>query len=349
MARMEGNIERSKALKRKNKKLFPACLVLLGVSVYVYIGFRMRQIHKKEKYKLITFVEKPKLPHGHSDIKNLPEHIFHSCPSSLSSKKKLSQSAAKKAVNGAYLQKKQEGIRPGFVYVMDAIMDTAKQQNQSVVMVQLGGMDGRDGDPLYKMAVKGKKSLEHWYPIVFEPVPHNFRKLKSTYESHSQERQLKCYALFNQLISYSHDESGGAFSQCSFCHFNHTSDDPKCQNWPDWKKQELGSIECERQWLQKCYVKDSLVCSTVGAAIKVLSILPSDVSVLQIDVEGYEAVVLTNYLNITSPSDYSPVIHFENKILIGRNQYEPVQSLLKSKGYELYESRTDTLALLVTP
>ena len=117
------------------------------------------------------------------------------------------------------------------------------------------------------------------------------------------------------------------------------------------QKYEIGSMECDRKAvadLQDCFTRSEFDCGKiVNGGLSNLNLLPSQIAVLQIDVEGFEKQVLEGFFSeIDDPSHYPPVINFENKILLGRKILQPVYDLLRNKGYSLHEKRTDTLCLL---
>ena len=59
-------------------------------------------------------------------------------------------------------------------------------------------------------------------------------------------------------------------------------------------------------------------CGTIQDAQSKLSLSPQFVSVLQIDVEGFEKQLLNGYVDGTDASTPPPMIHFESKILRNR-------------------------------
>jgi hypothetical protein len=243
-----------------------------------------------------------------------------------------------------------KGGKPRFIPLLGSLLQAALDQEQFLVTLQLGGMDGRNGDPFYKMTEIHKGNLKHWLPIVIEPVPTNFEKLVETYQEHQSRRQMPCASLLNQLINY---DASNQVSQdsCAFCHFNDQSTDPSCHDMASWQKTEIGSMECDRlstkdSLFAKCFTQSTFECGTIQQAIQKISKFDGDshVMVLQIDVEGFETQVLEGYFNETTHRP--PVVNFENKVLRGRGQLDKLHTFLKNQGYTIHEKRIDTLALL---
>jgi hypothetical protein len=245
------------------------------------------------------------------------------------------------------------GYKPRFVPILELLLDAATVTNTSLATLQLGGMDGKTGDPFYKVSQR-QRTLQKWIPIVIEPVPTNFHKLVQTYEEHRLGKKLSCPTLLNQLINYdpSHHVTPNT---CSFCHFDDQSVESACHDMPDWKKTEIGSMECSRinvggedNMFTKCFTQSSFECGTIQQAIQRSNIQQdSRIMVLQIDVEGFETQVLQGYFS--ESTHRPPVINFENKILRQRKQLDELHALLKGQGYSIHEKRVDTLALLGFP
>ena len=128
------------------------------------------------------------------------------------------------------------GYRPRFVPILELLLDAATKTSKLLATLQLGGMDGKTGDPFYKVSQK-RKSLQKWIPIVIEPVPTNFDKLVQTYEEHQWRKKLPCPTLLNQLINYG-TSNHVSQNACAFCHFDEQSSNTTCHDMPDWKKRQ---------------------------------------------------------------------------------------------------------------
>ena len=87
---------------------------------------------------------------------------------------------------------------PGFVTVGRRLLNYSMIHNQTLLTLQIGGMDGYSNDPMYRMFVKKgqeeeegiynnnnqQRSLQHWMPIVVEGGMINFQKLYHNYKSY---------------------------------------------------------------------------------------------------------------------------------------------------------------------
>ena len=258
----------------------------------------------------------------------------------------------------------QNGQKPRFPPILQKLLEKASADQEYFVTVQIGGMDGKTGDPLYRMTELYKGGLSYWVPVVLEPVPSNFAKLQETYRTHEQQRNLHCPLLLNSLISYTqNDNDATAATTCDFCHFDDASTNPACHDLPSFLKSEIGSMDCSRDVVAEegsCFTKSQLKCGTVERALQVKnnvdtaisssssSMLSENVMVLQVDVEGFEQQVLEGFIADRSKLQLPlpPVIHFESRILKARGQLDAVYALLRSKGYSIHEKRVDTLCLL---
>lgn len=253
----------------------------------------------------------------------------------------------------------------------------ATDTQKMLLTLQIGGMDGVTGDPMNDMLVspvgdkkvyrnhkQHKVVLDRWVPLVVEPVPDNFQKLKEHYDGlKSGPRGLACHGLQQWAISYEVETNTTATS-CEFCRFNQNSTDPACTGQPEWMRNQVGTLDCaysrKRVFgknFDACVVQDHLPCGTISQLLHNLG-LPIDapIGILQIDVEGYEATILPSLLN-EMPDDNLPiVIHFEHKVLrhldsLDRGGYraKEITTLLRQKNYLLYDQGQDMLALRVLP
>jgi hypothetical protein len=256
----------------------------------------------------------------------------------------LPQSQAKEIIINYAKEVVALSQRPRFVPLLLELMKATAGNKTMLLTVQLGGMDGYTGDPFFRMTKLFKEPLTHWLPVVVEPVPQNFEKLVGTYQHHKQNRQLPCGHLLQQLVNYDPKQEASQKGICGFCRFDETS--TKCDDVPSWQKYQIGSMECGREVNKQCFVRSEFLCGRIAEAMENVHVHPSQVAVLQIDVEGFERQTLEGFFDEISPSDYPPAINFENKILKRRKQLEPLYKLLRSKGYSLHEKPTDTLCLL---
>jgi len=149
-------------------------------------------------------------------------------------------------------------------------------------------------------------------------------------------------------VSYENKET------CSFCRLDTT----KCENEPDWVKYQLGSLDCDYckknfHKFDKCWIEDKVPC---GPVTKLLRETVQDeyapISFLQIDIEGYEHVLIPGLLQ--ELSFLPPVIHYEEKVMAASDEkynstrVQTVQSVLREYGYILFPQGEDVLALRVS-
>ena len=207
------------------------------------------------------------------------------------------------------------------------LLEEATAQNKLLVTVQIGGMDGSSNDPMYEMFVKQPRrppqqpspSLQHWMPVVVEPVPQNFRALQQTYREIAQQHGLQCPLLAQQAISYEASQK-----QCTFCHFN-VSDNALeiCNSRPDWQRYQLGTLDCDysRRYyrpdiFEQCIIQDQLQCGTIVSLLDQWQIPADTIAILQVDIEGYEYMLLTGLIHeLLDDAALPPVIHFEHKVM----------------------------------
>ena len=89
----------------------------------------------------------------------------------------------------------------------------AMEFGQSLLTVQIRGMDGKSNDPIYQSFVSENKwrnelpnqdklNLKHWLPVVIEPVPTNFEALSKTYSYIRSKHRLACAVPIHAAVSY---------------------------------------------------------------------------------------------------------------------------------------------------
>jgi len=214
------------------------------------------------------------------------------------------------------------------------LLEEATGQNQLLVTVQIGGMDGVSNDPMYQMFVKQPRpsNLQHWMPVVVEPVPQNFRALQQTYQEIVQQHGLECPLLAQQAISYEANQT-----QCTFCHFNVSENALEvCNSRPDWQRYQLGTLDCDysrryysrRGIFEQCIIQDQLRCGTIVSLLDQWQIPANTIAILQVDIEGYEYILLNGLINeLLDNAALPPVIHFEHKVRLSvglaENTHQP--------------------------
>ena len=273
------------------------------------------------------------------------------------------------------------------------LLQYAINHNKTLLTVQFGAMDGVSNDPLYDMFVKHAVSkfflrdflnqhafdgLSNWLPVLVEPVPDNYNALIKTYSDITKKRNLSCAVPIQAAVSYN-DEQGDGTGMCTFCRFNTSDNAPeKCAKRADWQKFQIGTLDCgySKKFFMKdydlCIVQDKIPCSSVSNLLKRRNIPSNNIAMLQADVEGYEYILLTNFLNELPPDMLPPIIHFEHKVLAyqdntyplpgsaesirknsgnetawQRNRTDIAMSALLEKGYQLFDQGDDMLAVRV--
>lgn len=226
-------------------------------------------------------------------------------------------------------------------------------------------MDGKSNDPMYEMFVtQGTSSLfsnlTHWLPVMIEPVPHNYAKMMDTYVEMAYTKGLGCAVPIYAAVSYDPDKT-----ECPFCRFNTNEDSPeKCKSHPDWMRFQIGTLDCEysKQFFQEnfelCILQDPLPRSSVAILLDKHYIPSDNIAMVQIDIEGYEAVFLPNFLrDIRDSSMLPPIIHFEQKVMreldVKRHKFDGgnktridiVEALMAEMGYIIFDDGEDWLAL----
>ena len=267
------------------------------------------------------------------------------------------------------------------------LLHAAIQQNKTLLTVQIGAMDGYSNDPMHGMFVKqsvlnpGARNntlgppkpmfrnhvhrntdafnLQHWLPVLFEPVPRNFETLKHTYNLLQNKKQdgLGCAVPIHAAVSYDgmtaddlydkHNNKnetasssssgsspssalavadGGGPGECRFCRFNTDVDAPDaCKKQPDWMKYQLGSMDCEahkkfhKQDFDLCILQTPLPCGTLLQLLATIRLQTAPIAILQIDIEGMEYLLLEGLLEETPEQLLPPVIHYEHKVMKARD------------------------------
>lgn len=271
-------------------------------------------------------------------------------------------------VHTYYNSKLSTGKLARFKEIGHELIKRAAASNQVLVTVQIGGMDGYSNDPMYNMYIKqGRDStdtsfpkLKHWLPVVVEPVPINFEALSKTYKTLQQHAtdKLECSIIEPWAVSY----DTAPPDLCTFCRFD-TSEtaQPQCKRKPDWMKLQLGTLECgySKQFFNvdfdACIIQDKVKCGPVSALLHKTGLpVATPIAILQVDVEGYEYMLLPGLLNELPDHMLPLVIHFEHKVMRHKDQKNgtttraaDVNELLRKYGYVLYDQDYDYLALRV--
>lgn len=122
------------------------------------------------------------------------------------------------------------------------LLQEAAAKDRFLFTLQIGGHDGKSNDPMYNALVRDNNSnssrtLENWFPVVAEPVGHNYGRLLQTYQDIDRDRTMPCQLPVRWAMSY-HNESKGSARQggvgtCPFYRFNNDESAPAtCRDKP---------------------------------------------------------------------------------------------------------------------
>ena len=244
------------------------------------------------------------------------------------------------------------------------VMLAAATENEHLITVQIGGMDGISNDPMYEsFVIPQHLDLANWVPIVFEPVARNFVLLRSQYRRLYNKRGIACMLLQRRAIKYPGE------GRCSFYSFNTSKNSlPLCKSHDDWMKFQIGKLEEKpmREFFgpnfDKCITKSKVPCGPVELPMETLPWSDNSVrriDFLQIDVEGFERNIIHGLLCGLAKANERPLaIHYEYKVLADRdekktkngipsNETGELAAFLEGQGYVLYDQGEDNLALLL--
>jgi len=268
-----------------------------------------------------------------------------------------------------------------FASIGQHLLHIAMERNQTLLTVQVGAMDGRSNDPMYNMFVETRgfnyvisrrprwgelppggsdspfPDLRNWLPVMIEPVPQNYDDMKQTYLVIANDKGLACAVPIHAAVSYEDSNK----TSCSFCRFNTADDAPAtCKGKPDWVKLQLGTLDCEHSNTpykknSECIVNDTLPCNSLVTLLSDNFVPTEHIAMLQIDIEGYEYILLDGMLKEMPDESLPPVIHFEKKVMHHQDKMHPLRNrtsrldhtkeLLSSRGYHLFDEAEDYLAL----
>ena len=257
-----------------------------------------------------------------------------------------------------------------FLSIGQHLLHHAIKQNQTLLTVQVGAMDGISNDPMYEMfvlnregttKVAGRKSftdLRNWLPVIIEPVPQNYQAMIETYTGISKTNSLGCAVPVNAAVSYDASKTS-----CPFCRVNTAEDAPAlCKELPDWMKLQIGTLDCahserfHKKFFDLCVLQDPLPCSSITNLLSEKFIPSQDIAILQIDIEGYEYILFEGLLKEIPEDRLPPIIHFEQKVMIDQDKKHPLKEgsntqmematkLMEDKGYLFIDEGEDILAI----
>ena len=280
------------------------------------------------------------------------------------------------------VQEYVKGMRNNFQELSRLIYQSALENNQILITLQIGGMDGISNDPMHKIFIEQEQlRLHNWFPIILEPVPTNFHKLSLNYADFQDKRGLPGTAIRQYAVTSERDSG-----TCEFCHWNDTSTEQKCMEAPEWIRLQLGTLDCAHlenmmgeESSKMCVAHEDLPCGTVLELMHSLglgtehnavggTVTPgaggdtvAPIGIVQIDVEGYEVFILQSMMNEFSEENLPLVFHFEKKVMMDQDNRQhagrkvngtkiaTTYELLSRKGYIMYDDGEDVTAIRFYP
>ena len=253
-----------------------------------------------------------------------------------------------------------------FASIGQHLLHLAIQRNETLLTLQVGAMDGKSNDPMYEMFVTEKNKFMHdkeefstlvnWLPIMIEPVPINYDGMIETYTKISKDKGLGCAVPIRAAVSYDDRKT-----ECPFCRVNTAEDAPQtCKDFPDWMRLQMGTLDCEQMRrfygvnFDLCVLQDPLPCSSINNLLKQKNVSPEHISVLQIDIEGYEYILIKGLIEDIQDESLPRIIHFEHKVMKNEDIQNPlnvssrlevVSTMLTGRGYILHDQGEDYLAI----
>ena len=253
-----------------------------------------------------------------------------------------------------------------FASIGQHLLHLAIQRNETLLTLQVGAMDGKSNDPMYEMFVTEKNKFMHdkeefstlvnWLPIMIEPVPINYDGMIETYTNISKDKGLGCAVPIRAAVSYDDRKT-----ECPFCRVNTAEDAPQtCKDFPDWMRLQMGTLDCEQMRrfygvnFDLCVLQDPLPCSSINNLLKQNNVSPEHISVLQIDIEGYEYILIKGLIEDIQDESLPRIIHFEHKVMKNEDIQNPlnvssrlevVSTMLTGRGYILHDQGEDYLAI----
>lgn len=202
-----------------------------------------------------------------------------------------------------------------------ALLESFK--GKPATLLQVGAMDGVSFDPVHDF-IKNNPTIR---AIVLEPVPDNYASLSNTYAGTPNVKAI------NAALT----EQDGVISM--YIDRDHAANLGSATNW----KAGQATIRPDRNGLR--LRKENLVQVEVRS-ICLPTLLANenmdDIDILQVDTEGYDAVVVHSVLDErVAPK----LINFENCNLLFDERVN-LYTRLRSSGYAIREYGPDTVALL---
>lgn len=213
--------------------------------------------------------------------------------------------------------KKRYGKLKHFILAMEYHCNA---NHEPVIFVQIGANE-KIGYPMEEFFER-----KNWRSILVEPEISTFEKLVQNYSSHVN--------LYFENVAISEKEETKEFFFVK-----------EKGNAPDWATQLNSLNKASLDWLQKEYPSvvigtKLLECKPISFILKKHNLPPSAVSIVQIDTEGHDYVILKSFdLKQLKPK----IIIFEHRHL-SEDDYMNSLRFLKSHGYNIFRDLHDTLA-----
>lgn len=196
------------------------------------------------------------------------------------------------------------------------LLDDYFLENKSIVFIQIGGCDGESFDPIYSYLKRYRNRVSG---VIVEPVNEYCNELRSLY---ADQPGIKVYE--------------GAIHNSKESMTFYRPDLDLLENMQGFEK---GIASFNKNHITKYGIKENEIieekvkCITLSELIEQYSL--TDVDILQIDTEGYDAQII---LNIDFSSFKPAIIHFEHGLgddIMTPEELAEIIKLLSSNGYDI--------------
>ncbi len=190
--------------------------------------------------------------------------------------------------------------------------------------LQVGGYDGRSGDPVYPL-------IRHygWRGVICEPAPESYQLLERTYSGFPKIRLERVAVSRNEGTAPLYFVRRGARELPDWV-YQHSSFNPE----------HVRGIQVNGQPVDDLVEKVLVPCSTVHALVAKHQF--NGLDLLQIDTEGHDLEILRS-LDFCQLKP--KIIRFEHRCMSREQKAESARMLLM-EGYQIVFERYDTLAFL---
>ncbi|WP_263353007.1 FkbM family methyltransferase [Acidicapsa acidisoli] len=207
---------------------------------------------------------------------------------------------------------------------LDLILASYNSRGEKSTILQIGACDGVTNDPIYHHVAKGMTRA-----ILVEPNPYSFARLQHTYAG------LPNVTLIQSAIGY---QNGEAYLYRVKRTDISDSDADLTLQIASFSRKHLEAHGTKPYEIERIIVP----CRSLSSLVTELGL--SNIDLLQIDAEGFDADVVRMALKLPIP----PVcIHFEHTHLTSANR-RPLFNLLTANGYLLGRDTCNILALQMT-